>query len=78
MVISITEKTFRQVYKRDFNKTKSFLGYRDISLADRKDLGDRDNFCPHMNATFPFSGKTFFFILYKINVTVENFTRQAG
>ena len=25
--------------------TKSFPGYRDLALADRRDLVDRDNFC---------------------------------
>ena len=31
----------------------------EISLVDRRDLGDRDNVFPHMNTTFPLSGITF-------------------
>ena len=51
-VISVTEKTFRQVYKRDLEKLYCVhMGQKvpsgaEISLADSRDLGDQDNFYP--------------------------------
>ena len=45
-----------------------------ISLADRRDLGNLDNFLSHTNTAFPLSGKSFYYF-NKLHVTPRNFTR---
>ena len=69
-VISVTEKTFRQVYKRDlallWNNMKSCIAFiwdgnvfpgTEISLADGQDLGNRDNFYPIWTQLSRLAGK---------------------
>ena len=87
-VISVTEKTFRQVYKRDlallWNNKKSCIAFiwdekfhrpgTEISLADRRDLGDQDNFYPIWTQLSRLA-ENFLFTLYKIYITAGNFTQ---
>ena len=47
-------------------RRKVFPG-TEISLADRRDLGDRDNICPNINSTFPLGGKTSVYTLQNLH-----------
>ena len=99
-VILVSEKRFRQVYKQVYepwyeNNMKSYTAFRmrqkvflctEISLLDRRVLGDRDNVFPicDMNTTFPLSGINFLSCQQLFNsihvqcyVTAGNFTRPV-
>ena len=86
--LSRLQRKHFDIYKRDlallWNNKKSCIAFiwdekfhrpgTEISLADRRDLGDQDNFYPIWTQLSRLA-ENFLFTLYKIYITAGNFTQ---